>query len=218
MKKKKASFDYRAIYKMLKKYFDFSFKIPHHKKDFTSQQKSAITRKYLKVIPYLDSNWAINKEEVTFLKYPKNSKLPGVDGIRTKSGLIYKWPQAKLAKSKIEQNKWLVVVNPKIKKGAQMVQKRRDIFFPFPKSIRDDILKIQRYVDMLVEKYKPHSIMWSAASKRERVSYDPELFNLYFSSAFDDTPTDKYKRDKMRKKHEDMNDYYNGVFFIYFLN
>lgn len=235
MTKIKNTFNYRLIKKYLSKYFHFSFRAKPNK-DFTPQQKSAITRKYLKIIPYIDNNFNPNTEEVTFLKYPKGSRLPGVDGVRVDTGLFYKWPQAKLARSKKEKNKWLVVVNPKIKRGQQLIQKRRDVFFPFPKSIRDDILKIKRYVDVLVEKYRPHSIMWSALDKRERVMYDPELFDLYFSNAFVNESekevedeldeegldfierTDVWKRRKMRKKHEDMPDYYNGVFFVYFLN
>jgi hypothetical protein len=234
--KNKSNFDYRAIKKALSKYFKFSFKTPHKSKDFTPQQKAAITRKYLKVLPYIDGNFNANKDEVTFLKYPKGQKLAGVDGVRTDTGLFYKWPQAELKKSKLQKNKWLVVVNPKIQRGAKLMQKRRDVYFPFPPSVLHDIRRIREYVEKLKEKYRPHDIMWAIKEKRERVIYDPELFDLYFSNAFlkesDDEILDSdeyaemdtvergdiWKRRKMRKKHEDTPDYYIGVFFVYYLN
>lgn len=234
MTRKSTNYNYRALKKALSKYFKFSFKTPV-KKDFTPQQKSAITRKYLKIAPYIDGNFNPLIEEISFLKYPKGGKLPHVDGIRTDVGLFYKWPQAELKKSKLEKNKWLVVVNPKIPRGAKMIQKRRDVFFPFPNSVMDDINKIRAYVDRLASKYKPHDIAWAIEDKRARVMYEPELFDLYFSSAFlsgsdeEILDSDEYqdldavergdvwKRRKMRHKHENAPDYYIGVFFIYYL-
>lgn len=234
MAHKNKNYDYRALKKALSKYFKFSFRTPV-KKDFTPQQKAAITRKYEKIYPYIDGNFNPNKDEVSFLKYPTGSKLPGVDGIRTDTGLFYKWPQAQLKKSRIQKNRWLVVINPKIKRGAKIMQKRRDVFFPFPPSVINDIDKIRYYVELLVDKYRPHDIMWAIKEKRERVIYDPQLFDLYFSNAFlhesdeDILESDEYnemdtvergdiwKRKKMRKKHEEMPDYYIGVFFVYYL-
>lgn len=235
MSKAQNKYDYKALKKYLAKYFHFSFRAKPGK-DFTPQQKAAITRKYLKIFPYIDNNFKPNTDEVTFLKYPKGSKLPGVDGVRTDTGLFYKWPKAVLRKSAKEKNRWLIVVNPKLKRGGKLVQKRRDIFFPFPPRVRHDINLIKKYVDLLIEKYRPHSIMWSTTQQRDRVMYDPELFNLYFSSTFlDETPdeldededfeemdfierADVWKRRKMRKKFNEDNEYYNGVFFVYFLN
>lgn len=233
------AYNYRQLYKELRKYFEFSFKLPQHKKDFSPQQKSAITRKYTKIYPYIDGNFKPDLTEITYLKYPKTStgfnRLKGVDGIRTDFGLFYKWPQAQLKKSKIEKNRWLVVVNPKIKKGQRLVQKRRDIFFPFPDSIKGDINRIQSYVERLKEKYHPHDIMWAVHGQRERTRYEPELFDLYFSNSYlketdeqilnsedyEDMDSversDLWKRRKMRKKVDDDYNFYIGVFFIYYL-
>ena len=234
MAKKKKSYDYRALKKALAPYFKFTFKTPP-KKDFTPQQKAAITRKYLKIAPYIDGNFKPLSDEVSFLKYPKGSKLRGVDGIKTDAGIFYKWPKAELKKSKIEKNKWLVVVNPKIPKGAKMVQKRRDVYFPFPPSVMQSITAIRSYVEKLKDKYHPHDIAWAIQDKRERVRYDPDLFDLYFSNSFlsgsdeDVLESEDYqeldsvergdiwKRRKMRQKHTDTPDYYIGVFFIYYL-
>lgn len=231
----KSDYNYRELKKALSKYFKFSFKTPHYTKDFTPQQKAAITRKYHKIFPYIDGNFKPLNDEVTFLKYPKGKKLAGVDGVRTDTGLFYKWPQAQLKKSRLEKNKWLVVVNPKVQRGAKLMQKRRDVYFPFPPSVISDINRIRAYVEMLKNKYRPHDIMWAIKEKRERVIYDPELFDLYFSNAFlqesyeEILQSDEYaemdtvergdiwKRRKLRKKHEDTPDYYIGVFFIYYL-
>lgn len=229
------NFNYRAIKKALARYFKFTFKTPHKSRDFTPQQKASITRKYLKILPYVDGNLNPLTDEVTFLKYPRGHKLPGVDGIRTDTGLFYKWPQAELKKSKLQKNRWLVVVNPKIQRGAKIMQKRRDVFFPFPPSVMYDIRKLRVYVEKLKEKYRPHDIMWAVKDKRERVIYNPDLFDLYFSNAFleesdsEILESDEYadmdtvergdiwKRRKMRRKHSEMPEYYIGVFFVYYL-
>ena len=223
--------DYFALKKGLAPYIAFSFKAPSRGKDFTTQQKSAITRAYNKIGSYLDENYKVKTNEVTFLKYPEKSKLPNIDGIRTQKGLFYKFRDAKLKRLK-GSKKWVIVVNPKIidKQTKKLTQKRRDIFFPIPKKYMTSIDNIKRYVDALKEKYGPHDIMWSYAGKRERTQYDPELFDLYFSTLsgvsetseeFEDlTHLEKitvYKVKKFRKKYEDEPDYYNGVFFIYYL-
>jgi hypothetical protein len=282
-KSTKKQIDYRALKKALSKYFDFSFKL-HAKRKVTPQQKSAITRKFQKIYPYIDGNFNPLNDEVTFIKYPKGSTLPNIDGIRTDAGIFYKWPQAELIKNKDKKNSYTVVVAPKILKGATLMEKRRDYFYPFPKSIIDNIDKIKIFVDKLKEKYNPQDIMWSTRDLRERQAYMPETFDLYFSPflstlekpekfLFDATyiqakeieaikesekseeseeseeikePTifndidnmtdgeildnddynDLNKHDqaqlwkvrKMRQKHAKKDNYYNGVFLIYYLN
>lgn len=243
--KKSKKFNYRAIYKELRKYYSFTFKLPHHKKDFSPQQKSAIKRKFEKIYPYVDGNFKPKTDEVTFLKYPKKSKLPNIDGVRTDAGIFYKWPKAELIKNKNKTNSYTVVVAPKILKGATLMEKRRDVFYPFPKSIIDDIDKIKIYVDKLKEKYNPHDVMWSTRDLRERQAYMPDTFDLYFSPVVNtidsqidlDAMTDKeilksdeyqeldrhdqaqlWKIKKMRGKHKKKPNHYNGVFLIYYLN
>lgn len=180
MKKNQKNFDYRALKKALSKYFKFNFKL-HAKKKLTPQQKSAITRKFQKIYPYIDGNFNPNTSDVTFIKYPKGSTLPNIDGVRTDAGVFYKWPQAELIKNKNKKNSYTVVVAPKILKGATLMEKRRDYFYPFPKSIVDSIDKIKVFVEMLKNKYNPHDIMWSTRDLRERQAYLPETFDLYFS-------------------------------------
>lgn len=229
--KKKKPIDYRALKKVLNRYYDFTFKSPRTNKDFSPQQKAAITRKWKKIFPYLERDGSIDKDEVSFLRYPEKSKLPHIDGVRTDRGIIYKFPQAQLKKTR--DGKTVVVVNPKIKKGLTMVQKRRDIFFPFPPSVQTDIRKIEKWVDKLKEKYGPHDIMWGYSGKRERTRYDPELFNMYFAAeTFWDEDYEKsdefseldfvekvdvWKTRKFRRKHEETPNFYNGVFFVYYL-
>lgn len=236
MSKKRDVIDYRALKKGLDRYHHFNFSAPRKNKSFKPQQKSALTRMYKKIAPYINSDFSLDSKHITFLRYPEHSTLPHIDGIRTSRGLFYKWPQAKLKKSLIEKHKWLVVVNPKVKKGQTLVQKRRDIFYPFPDRVINDIEKIQKYVDLLVEKYKPHDVMWSILDKRERNRYNPEIFDLYFSNYFLEESEEEildseeyeemdftekaevWKRRKMRHKHSEMPEYYNGVFLVYYLN
>lgn len=223
--------DYLSLKKALSPFFDFGFRAPRKGKEFSPQQKSAITRAFNKIAPYLDKNLKIKKDEVTFLKYPEGSKLPNIDGIRTHKGMIYKFGQASLSQLK-DSKKWVVVVNPtkRDKKTQKIRQKQRDVFFPIPKKFMTDINLVKKYVDKLKEKYGPHNIMWSYKGKRERTVYDPELFDLYFSGAFDiDEDSNEfkqldqvdkittYKLKKFRKKYEEEPDYYNGVFFIYYI-
>lgn len=184
-KKKKAVIDYRALYKALRKYFVFSFPLPRGKKGFTPQQKSAITRKYEKIRPYIKADFTPDLENISFLKFPEHSTLPHVDGVRTDVGLFYKYPQAELKLSKIEKNKWLVVVNPKIRKGAQMIQKRRDVFIPFPKSVLHDPNKIADFVNKIRVKYRPHGIQWGLEHSTSRSLFDIEKLNLYISGGED---------------------------------
>lgn len=183
--KKRKAIDYRALKKALSKYYDFSFKTPRGKKDFTPQQKSAITRKYKKIAPYINDDFTPDYESISFLKYPEHSTLPHIDGVRTDRGLFYKYPQAELKLSKVEKNKWLVVVNPKIKKGAQMIQKRRDVFIPFPKSVLSDPNKIAEFVNKIRLKYRPHGIQWGLEKSTSRSLFDIEKLNLYISGGED---------------------------------
>jgi hypothetical protein len=174
--------EYRRIYKGLRAFFDFSFKLPHHTKEFTKQQKSAITRKYMRVAPYIDNNFKVKTEEVTFLKYPKRSRLPGVDGVRTNKGIIYKWPKAQVKKSKVEKNQWRVIVRPKVRKGAMLMEKRVDIFIPFPKKILHDIKAIEIFVRQIKEKYAPVGIQWGYEGTQRRHVFDIEKLELYIST------------------------------------
>lgn len=234
MAKKKVQYNYRQIFKALRKFFDFSFKIPHYKKDFTPQQKSSITRKYKKLLPYLTNQLTIDTDEVTYLKYPQRSnKLKNIDGIRLDHGMIYKWPQARLIKSPLEFNTYFVEINPKKrydKKRLTMRQKFRDVFIPFPAQILNDLNKIRAFVRYVAEKFHPHEVMWSIKDKRERDKYDPDVFDLYFSNEFlegDDYDVEEnadyqaldfvdrawvWKRRNMRHKYDRMPNYYNGVF------
>lgn len=186
--KQKATADYRALKKVLNQFFTFSFPMPKKGKDFTAQQKSAITRKWEKVAPYLNDKNKIDLTQYSFLKYPEIregvfSRLSNVDGIRTDAGLIYKWPKTTVKESSREKGKFLVVIDPTVKdKYGREQQKRRDVFFPFPEKIKRNINLIQQYVDKLREKYRPQFIQWSYENTRSRIIFDIEKLNLYMPS------------------------------------
>lgn len=173
-RKARKATDYRTLKKALNSYHKFSFKTPRKGKDFTPAQKSAITQQFNKLKPYL------NNDTVTWLDYPKGSKLPGVDGARTNKGMFFKYPGASVKYSK-KDKKYHIIVAPKAKRGAQLVQKRRDVLYIFPPSVIGNPERIIDYVAALVEKYSPHDIRWSIAGKRESQRYDKKVFFFYFS-------------------------------------
>lgn len=179
--------EYRQLYKNLRLFFNFTFKLPHHTKEFSPQQKSSITRKYEKIRDYINEDFSIKKTEVSFLKYPKRGKLVGVDGVRTDKGIFYKWPNATVKKSKVEKNKYVVVILPKERPGAEMVKRRADIFIPFPKRVRHDPLAIAEFVNTIIEKYSPISIQWGYVNTRRRNFFDIEKLELYLTT---DEPND----------------------------
>lgn len=165
MSGKKRPVDYRALKKVLNKFYNFSFKTPRKGKDFSPQQKAAITRKYKKIADSINKRTGEVDENVSFIPYPKKSKLPNVDGLRTSKGIFYKLPNAKVVKRK---------------KRYQVVAKnleRRDVFFPFPKHIINSPDKIKKYVAELNKKYNPTLIRWSVENRRNSVAYDESKFN-----------------------------------------
>lgn len=174
MARKKAQPDYLYLKKILNKYHRFTFSTPRKGKQFTPQQKAAISRKYANLREY------ISNDMVTWLPYPKGSKLPGVDGIRTNRGLFYKYPFASLKYSK-KLRKWQIVIRPKARRGLELVEKRRDILFLFPPSVIGNPQAIMAYVEELRRRYAPHDIRWSTLGSRESVRYDESLFTFYYS-------------------------------------
>lgn len=233
MAKRKQTIDYRAAKKVLNKYFNFTFKTPRKGKDFTPQQKSAITRKLEKISHLLDQSGNVEKG-LSFIPYPKNSKLPGVDAIRTNKGIFYKLPGAKAKHDK--KGKYKIVVE---------IGERKDIFFPFPPSVAGSIERIKAYVEELKKKYDPEVIRWSTTGRRESNLYAPQLFDGYLTTdtldddeqqnlmdnideleAFIDSPefatlsqremNSYYRTLSMWRKMVDQPTYYNGVFFTWF--
>lgn len=233
MTKRKKSIDYRAAKKVLNQYFNFSFKTPRKGKDFTPQQKAAITRKLEKLSGLIDKNGNLEKG-LSFIKYPEHSKLPGVDAIRTNKGLFYKLPGAKAVRDK--KGKYKIVVK---------VGQRKDIFFPFPPSVAGSIERIKDYVEQLKKKHNPEVIRWSTTGRRESNLYAPQLFDGYLTTdyisgderenlldnidaleAFIDSPEfaeleqreqfAEYRKLSMWRKMVDQPTFYNGVFFTWF--
>lgn len=160
--------DYRHLKKQLNKYHKFSFTMPRKGKDFTPQQKAAITRQFNKLQTGIKAEY---QERATFIKYPKGSRLPHIEGIRTNTGIFYKSPGAKVTTIR-ERGKKKYVVKVEYKK-------RRDMFIPFPPHIINDPEQIKEYVLMLVKKYKPKSTHLSVYGYRTKPRYDPQAMNFY---------------------------------------
>ncbi len=182
-----AKINYRALKKRLNKYHKFSFPTPRKGKDFTPQQKAAISRLHNKIYPALKS---VNKETNGWLpiKRADLKKLgPNFDyRVKTNKGVFTKFPNPVLYKNK--SGKKLYV-------GTTFLR-RKEIYFPFPEGV---VLmwQIEEYVDGLVATHKPDYIRWSVNGYRGSALYDPDTFSLY-ASQFDET--------------EDEDFYFNGVF------
>lgn len=142
--------------------------MPRAGKDFTPQQKSAITRKYNKLRGVLDS-----EEKNTFIRFKKGMKYSGIEGLRTDKGVIVNVPNAKIETDK-DTGKHVVVT-----KAKKFIIKD----YYFPKSILISTIRIQKFVDYLRAKYgkKLYEIMWLRYGTRASNRYDPAIFTKYFT-------------------------------------
>jgi len=180
MANKTKSIDYRDLKKYLNGAHRFSFKMPRKGKDFTPQQKSAITRKFNELGKLVQKD---RSEKITFIQYPKGSKLPHIDGHRTNKGIFYKYAGATAKKIKQGGRKvYAIELNYKDIKG--------ELFIPFPGAIINDPIKIQTWIAAIQKKYKPKRIRMSVNGGRGSQKYDPKQMNYYMAMLI------KYQDDK----------------------
>lgn len=132
--------DYASIKRLLDPYHNFSFR---NTRNFSSQQKSAITRVYRKLLPFLKK---INNEKISFIPYPKIKKrqLPDIDAFYTNKGIFYKFPGAKL--KQLHTGELVVTIHYK---------KLREVFVPIPESIRGNMELVEIYIEGKQREYKP---------------------------------------------------------------
>lgn len=189
--------DYRAIKKFLNKFHNFSFKMPRKGKDFTPQQKSALTKQLNKLNSVTKS---VAKDTAGFLPLSKSElkKLPeNFDFIeKTNKGVFTKFSNPQKVKTKNKKEP----IQVKTKIGV-----REERFFPFPSDL-NTMNKIQKYVNNLIKKYAPNYVRWSVKGYRGGELFSPETFNNYaveFGNALKDAKaTKRFKEDT----------FFNGVF------
>lgn len=184
MAKKNKGRDYRALKKFLNKYHSFSFPMPRKGKDFTAGQKAAISRKFKEIEKNINLT---AREKQTFIPYPKDSKLPHIEGVRTNKGIFYKYPLASLVKAKTKDKRGRSRSIYALKIESRQI---KELFIPFPATIAFDIDAIQKFVNKQAEKMKPDYIMWSRHGLQGRNLYDIDAFNLYLSN-MQETKLDK---------------------------
>lgn len=187
-KARKGSIDYRRIKAFLNPYVKFSFPSPRGKKDFTPQQKSAITRqlnKYGKMITKVKSG------EASFVK----TKIPGT--LRSNRGSFLPYPKVEIKKRGRKGKKIRLI---EVRKG-----KRREIYIPFDKKTINDLDAIQALVEHWRTRLKPDYIRWATPNQRYSHIYNPAIYTLYQASDF---TTDKINE---RRKKED-NSFFVGVY------
>ena len=165
---KRKNFDYRQAKKILNSYHKFSFEMPRKGKDFTPQQKSAITRVFNRI------GDAIMRVQEGEYKFIKGEKLK--DGMNTNKGTIFHYPKAEVKKD-IKYKRYKV---KPIKIGFGV---RREMLFIFPKPVSQSIERIKNFVAYLEKKYKPDYIRWAYKNMRTSEVYDPETYEKYLTVA-----------------------------------
>lgn len=204
-KNKSKSVDYRAIKKFLNPFYKFSFNMPAKGRDFKPQQKAVLTKIFNKIAPLIER---IAYDKQSFLKYPKGSKLPNIDGVRTNKGLFYKFPSAQVVKAKLYDT----LGRPYQAYTVYIKHKNiREVFIPFTKNIVNDINEIKDFVQQKSGELDPDYIMWGKSGLKSRSLYAPDAFDLYIT---------EMQMDKDDKKIEyALKNFptYNGVFFGYIL-
>lgn len=186
--KKTARIDYRLLKKMLNPYVKFSFKSPRKGRDFSPQQKAAISRQYNKIGKLLV---ALQNGEASFIR---GKRIPGT--LSTRKGSFILYPNAKTRKPKGE----------KITLVETRFGKRREIYVPFPKNILDNLDKIQVFVEKWRRKIKPDYIRWATPGQRSSHVYNPNVYTLYQAEFFTTTKIGEKKKED--KKH----DFFVGVY------
>lgn len=233
--------DYRQLKKELNKFYKFGFKMPRKGKDFNPQQKTVLRKRLNEVKDYVSRTGEIKKDQVSFIKYNKKIKpkdLKGVDAIKTNRGIIYKYPDAKAAIDPDTKKPRIVIVPKGVKGGAQLAEQRFEELFLFPPNVVNDPDRMQIFVERLREKYSPDDIRFSTVGKRASVRYDAKFFDFYFALFWYDEPdevpeeiieqfdeqgtplidTDVWKARKVRETMDARDEYYNGVFLIYYVS
>lgn len=222
-KKNNKKINYRQLKKELNQYHNFSFKMPRKGKDFSGHQKAAITIRYkLLTGQYLKRQRtnllkSVNNNKISFIRYPKRSKLPGVDGYRTNKGIFYKFPGAKTKIKKVGgRKKHIIEIN--------FMQIKGEEFIPFPPKIINDPLQIDAFIQILIRRYKPKNVRLAINGGRGSHMYTSKTLSYYISELI--KYSDKRELNKLRKSGAEATyinkktsvagiPYFNGVFLEY---
>lgn len=163
--KKTARIDYRLLKKMLNPYVKFSFKTPRKGKDFSPQQKAAITRQFNKIGSAII---ALKNDEASFIR---GQKIPGM--LNTRVGAFVQYPNAKVKKTKLG-----------IKTVETRFGKRRELYLPFPKGVKNDLKKIKNFVAQYQKQRRPDYIRWATMGQKTSEVYNPDTYTLYGAEYF----------------------------------
>lgn len=191
-KKRVRRIDYADLRALVEPYHKFSFR---NKKHFIPQQKSAITRVYNSLLPFLKK---IADNRISFIPLDKKIKkkdLPDIDYWQTNKGIFYKFPGAKLRR--MDDGTLKITIH---------FGKRREVFIPIPQEILGNIELMQIYVDGKEREYKPKPdyIRWSINGYAGSTFWDPKRFDLYMTEELPE---------KTDAKNRDLSGLFNGVFF-----
>lgn len=167
-KKNKINLDYRRAKKILNRYHKFSFNTPRKGKDFTPQQKAAITRQMNKLKDQLKK---LDSGDYVFIPGKKLE-----DGVTTNKGTILHYPKATIKKKKKYKTY-------KVTPIFTSFGKRREIYLQFPKRVARSLELIEKFVDHFKKIYKPDYTRWAVKNMKTSHVYDPSVYKLYLSKA-----------------------------------
>jgi hypothetical protein len=142
--------------------------MPKKGKDFTPNQKRAITIKYNKIKELLIST--VNGE-ATFIP---NKKISGLTS--TNKGTF------------VTANTATTIKAPKKYGNLTLVKigfgQRRELYIPFPEKIKDNFDAIKNFVEELRKKYKPDYVRWATKGQVKSEVFNPDSYTLYGAEYF----------------------------------
>ena len=153
--------------KILKKFHDFPTK---NRVNFSRSEKALITKRWNQIAHLIGSDG----ELIPQVSYIKKPKPPQIDGAKVGKGFIYKFPGARLVKTK--RGPVIAIKHGKVNR----------LFLPFPESIKGSFSKTKAFIDDIIKEYKPKYIGWSKRNSKRIQRYEPEKFEYYFQDIVDD--------------------------------
>ena len=193
---KKSAFDYRAAKKVLNRYHRFSFPMPRKGKDFSPQQKSAITRKFRALQPLI---LQVVNERASFV--PGLRVTEDAEGIRTNRGTFIRAPRVTVKKPRKTKKKRPYAVTP----IETRFGKRREIFLPFPSRVKKSQDQIQKFIDYYTRLYRPDYVRWAVKNMLSSHVYDPGQYQLYGADVMTNIS-------RTRAGQSDYDHYFTGVY------
>lgn len=176
-------FSYVRLKKYLSHYHKFTFKNPRKGKDFTPQQKSAITRQFNKLAEVIEKT-RLEKSSFINTQKLKKSQIPKNDGIKTNKGFFFKYPYSSIkdvSLKKGEPKVKMIVTDFRLVKYSKFFQGTKtsnvlQIYIAIPEYIKTSMDAVADYVESLKNYYNPNYIMLNAEGRMYATQFNIKEF------------------------------------------